>query len=78
MEGVHVLGDGEHGVADMAGGRDAVDQGNVAMVGRLELDMREREHAREWNLRVLTMREIDERGVRSVMEEAIAVASSRS
>jgi arginase len=48
----------------------------IALVGVRDLDAPEREHVRDWKLRVLTMRAIDERGVRNVMEEAIAVAAT--
>ena len=50
--------------------------GHVALVGTRDLDAAERDHAREWKLLTLTMRAIDERGVRSVMQEAIATASA--
>ena len=72
----HLLGHGDQAFARIAGDGAAVAKENVALVGVRDLDTPEREHAREWNLRVLTMRQIDERGVRSVMEEAIAVASA--
>jgi arginase len=71
----HLLGHGEHALANVAGVRPAVRAENVALVGIRDLDAPERQHAADWNLRVLTMRALDERGVRAVMEEAIAVAS---
>jgi arginase len=71
----HLLGHGENALASVAGVRPAVRAENVALVGIRDLDAPERRHAADWNLRVLTMRALDERGVRSVMEEAIAVAS---
>ncbi len=71
----HLLGHGDSAFAHIAGGRAAVASENVALVGVRDLDMPEREHAAAWKLRVLTMRAIDERGVRSVMQEAIEVAA---
>jgi len=71
----HLLGHGDSALAGVAGVRPAVRASNVAMVGLRDADDAEREHIDKWKLRALTMRAIDERGVRSVMEEAIAVAS---
>jgi arginase len=72
----HLLGHGDHALAAVGGLTPAVRPEHVALVGIRDMDTPEREHAREWNLRVLTMRAIDERGVRNVMEEAISVAST--
>jgi arginase len=71
----HVLGHGDSAFSHIAGGAPAVAAENVALVGVRDLDAPEREHAIAWKLRVLTMRAIDERGIRSVMQEAITVAS---
>lgn len=48
---------------------------NVAIVGVRDMDPEERRHARDWGIRIYTMREIDERGMRAVMAEAMAIAS---
>jgi arginase len=71
----HLLGHGDSAFAHIAGGAAAVAAENVALVGVRDLDVPEREHAAAWKLRVLTMRAIDERGIRSVMQEAIEVAA---
>jgi arginase len=71
----HVLGHGDSAFSHIAGGAPAVAAENVALVGVRDLDAPEREHAIAWKMRVLTMRAIDERGIRSVMQEAITVAS---
>ena len=71
----HLLGHGESALATVGGIRPAVRPNNVAIVGLRDADDAEREHIAKWKLRALTMRAIDERGVRSVMEEAIGVAS---
>jgi arginase len=71
----HLLGHGDSALATVGGIRPAVRPNNVAIVGLRDADNAEREHIAKWKLRALTMRAIDERGIRSVMEEAIGVAS---
>lgn len=71
----HLLGHGDSALANVAGIKPAVRAANVAIVGLRDADDTEREHMAKWKLRALTMRSIDERGVRSVMDEAIAIAS---
>ncbi len=53
-----------------------VDPKNVALVGLRNVDLSERSSVRKSGVRALTMRDIDERGLRSVMEEAVQVASA--
>lgn len=71
----HLLGHGDPVFANIAGVMPAVDPKHLALVGIRDLDAPEREHARDWQLEVHTMRSIDERGLRTVMEEAITTAS---
>jgi arginase len=71
----HLLGHGDTALATAGGIRPAVKPNNVSLVGLRDADDAEREHIEKWKVRALTMRVIDERGIRSVMEEAIAVAS---
>jgi arginase len=71
----HLLGHGDAALANVAGVKPAVRAANVAIVGLRDADEAEREHLTRWKVRALTMRAIDERGVRSVMDEAIALAS---
>ena len=71
----HLLGHGDSALVNVAGVKPAVRANNVAIVGLRDADEAEREHIGKWKLRALTMRSIDERGVRSVMEEAISIAS---
>jgi arginase len=49
---------------------------SVALVGLRDVDILERPHVRESGVRVFTMRDIDERGLRSVMEEAIRIVTA--
>lgn len=49
---------------------------NVALVGVRNLDPGERQLLRDTGVHVYTMREIDERGIKSVVKDAIKVASA--
>jgi arginase len=49
---------------------------NVVLVGLRDLDPGEREHIRSWGVPAFTMRDIDERGMRGVIEEAIRMATN--
>lgn len=48
---------------------------NVALVGLRDVDILERPHVKESGVRAFTMRDIDERGLRAVMVEAIRIAT---
>lgn len=71
----HLLGHGDPRLSGIAGSGPAVRPDHLAIVGARDLDPAERQHAREWGVRVFTMRDIDERGMQSVMEEAIDIAT---
>ena len=47
---------------------------NVVLIGVRDVDVRERQIVRESGVTAFTMRDIDERGLRSIMEQAIARA----
>lgn len=70
-----LLGHGDKEMAGIGGAEPALQARNVALVGLRDLDDDERRHIRKWNLSAFTMRALDERGVRSVLEEAIALAT---
>lgn len=72
----HLLGHGYQPLVDVATGGAALRASEVAIVGARDLDQAERQHAREWGVRVFTMREIDERGMRAVLQEAITHVSN--
>jgi len=72
----HLLGHGDPRLAGIAKPGPAVRAENVAVVGARDLDPAERENARAWGVRVFTMRDIDERGMRAVMADAIAIATA--
>ena len=50
-------------------------RGNVAIVGLRSVDEIERQNVRDAGVHAFTMRDIDERGLRSVMQEAIELAT---
>ena len=61
-------------LTDMYGFSPKVQPGNCALVGIRDVDNVERENIRKSGVHVFTMRDIDERGMRSVMEEALRLA----
>ena len=63
---------------DGLGAAPWVDPGRVALIGVRALDPGEKALARELNLCVLTMADIDRRGIASVMHEALTVAQGPS
>jgi len=70
------LGLGEASLVDLAGERPMVDGARAAVVGLRDVDMAERSNIKETGIGAFTMRDIDERGMRTVMEEAIKRAST--
>ncbi len=55
-----------------------VDPHNIALVGVRDVDQLEKAHVKNSGVRAFTMRDIDERGLRSVMDEAIRIASENT
>ncbi len=53
-----------------------VDPRNVALVGIRDVDQLEKPHVKRSGVRAFTMREIDERGLKQVVREAIDIASA--
>lgn len=51
-----------------------VEPRNVALIGIRSVDTPERKHVQDSGVRAFTMRDIDERGLRTVMEEAVRFA----
>jgi len=70
-----LLGMGPPELVDLTGYRPKIAPRNTVIVGLREVDLPERSHVRESGVRAFTMRDIDERGLRAVMEEAIRAAS---
>jgi arginase len=69
-----ILGEGPAELTDIAGFRPKIDPRNAVIVGLRDVDQLEKPHVRASGIRAFTMRDIDERGLRTVMEEAIAIA----
>jgi arginase len=69
-------GVGPDSLARMFGFAPKVDPSNIALVGIRDVDKLERGIVRDTGVRAFTMRDIDERGMRSVMDQAIAIASN--
>jgi arginase len=76
----HLLGHGDPdfaGIAAALGGPSpAILPEHVALVGVRDLDEPERRHLRQWGVATFTMRAIDEKGLRAVMQEALAIAGN--
>jgi len=70
-----IMGSGPSELTDLAGFKPMVEPRHVALVGTRDLDPKERRLAKESGVHVFTMRDIDERGMREVMTEALRFAS---
>jgi arginase len=71
------LGIGEKSLVGLAGDEGPMVEGaRAAVVGLRDVDPAEKENIRESGIGAFTMRDIDERGMRAVMEEAIKRATS--
>lgn len=70
-----ILGDGPDVLADLGGFRPKVDPRNTVIVGLRDVDQTEKPQVRDSGVRAFTMRDIDEGGLRAVMEQAIRIAS---
>ncbi len=69
------VGVGPHSLVEMFGFSPKVDASRVALVGIRDVDRLERGIVRDTGVRAFTMRDIDERGMRAVMDEASAIAT---
>jgi arginase len=70
-----LLGHGAPELTNIGGFSPKLDPQFCAHVGARDVDAGERELIRRLGMRFFTMREIDERGLSSVMDEAVAIAS---
>jgi arginase len=70
-----IIGYGAPELVEMYGFKPKVHPRNVAIVGARDLDAKERRIVKESGIHVFTMRDIDERGMREVMQEAIRFAT---
>jgi arginase len=70
-----ITGYGPPELVDLGGYHPTIEPRNVCLVGIRDLDSKERRLIKESGEHVFTMRDIDERGLREVMSEAIRFAS---
>jgi len=70
-----IMGYGPPELTELAGIKPMIEPRNVVLVGIRELDSKERRLVKESGVHVFTMREIDERGMKEIMGEALKFAS---
>ncbi|NNE06872.1 MAG: arginase [Xanthomonadales bacterium] len=71
----HLLGEGDSDLTNIMGFAPKVRPENVAIIGLRSIDGEEREIIRNSGVKALTMRDIDERGMASVVNEALEVVN---
>jgi arginase len=69
-----LVGMGPEPLVGLGGFQPKVPPRNTVIVGLRDVDSLEKPHVRASGVRAFTMRDIDERGLRAVMEDAIAMA----
>jgi arginase len=70
-----ILGHGAPELTEIGGYVGKVDPANVALIGIRQIDAGERQLIRDLGVRAFTARELDERGMAAIMNEAIEIAS---
>ena len=70
-----LIGYGAPELVELLGYKPKVEPRNVALVGVRDLDAKERRLVKESGVHAFTMRDIDERGMREVMSEALRFAT---
>jgi arginase len=70
-----LIGYGAPELVELLGYKPKAEPRNVSLVGVRDLDARERRLLKDSGVHALTMRDIDERGMREVMSEALRFAS---
>jgi arginase len=76
MPVAHLVGLGNRSLSGIASVQPAVLPEHLVMVGLRALDPPERRYIRDLGIAAFTMRAIDERGLKSVMADAISIASN--
>ena len=69
------IGAGPQELTHMYGWAPKVEPRNVAIIGLRSVDNEEKRNVSKAGIRASTMRDVDERGLRAVMQEAIEIAS---
>jgi arginase len=70
-----LIGYGAPELVELLGYKPKIEPRNVAIVGVRDLDPKERRLVKDSGVHALTMRDIDERGMREVMSEALRFAT---
>jgi arginase len=70
-----IMGYGAPELTELCNFKPKIEPQNVAMVGIRDLDAKERQLVKKSGVHVFTMRDIDERGMREVMSEALRFAT---
>ena len=70
-----VMGYGAPELVDLLGFKPKVEPQNIVLVGVRDLDTQEKRLVKKSGVRVFTMRDIDERGMREVMSDALKYAT---
>src|SRR3954451_6593999 len=71
-----IVGHGPAELTNLFGYKPKIAPKNVVIIGLRDVDQTEKSNVMEYGVHAFTMREIDERGMRSVMDEAIRLASN--
>src|SRR5213082_3880593 len=69
-----IMGYGATELVDLLGFRPKAEPANIVIVGARDLDTQERKIVKKSGVHVFTMRDIDERGMREVMSDALKYA----
>lgn len=72
----HVLGHGDHDLANILGQCPAVKPENVVLIGIRDIDDNEREFIRESGITAFTMSDIDELGMTHVCRETLSIVNA--
>ncbi|MFY7949463.1 MAG: arginase, partial [Gemmatimonas sp.] len=76
MPVAHLLGLGDPPLAQLSSATPAVRPQHLVYVGLRDLDDAEKATIRDLGIRAFTMRDIDERGLRAVMDDAVTIATT--
>ncbi|HEC2149337.1 TPA: arginase [Staphylococcus delphini] len=73
-----LAGEGDEKLVQLGGFAPKVKPENIVLIGMRDLDFGEREYIKKHQIRTYTMADIDERGIRSVIEESIAYLKDKT
>ena len=73
-----IAGYGPDELTQLAGPKPMVNPRNISLVGVRDIDAKERKIIKDSGVHVFTMRDLDERGMREVMAEALRIAQDET